>query len=73
MPTFKDASGRDVYAHFMGHLDDIQCDEAYYDDTGDDAPDETVEYIMKKYTAEIEFAILENQMEAAESYYEGDR
>ena len=72
--TLKDKTGREVEIEIGGkYSDDIEVYSAVYVDTGEDASDETVDYLTNTYNSEIHQEWLENQIGAAESLCEGDR
>ena len=70
----KDSNGRECEISVYGRFDDdIQIDSAVYTDDGTDVPDDQVEFLYDHYASEIYEHWFENQIGAAESYYEGDR
>ncbi len=71
----KDSKGREVeIGGFHGRdRDDIQIGEAAYTDDGSDVSDDEMEHIYDAYASEIDQAWYENQMDAAEAFYEGER
>jgi hypothetical protein len=72
----KDSTGRRVYIKLYGSdADDIQIDEAYYDEPGcdEEVSDDEVEWIMNHYSDRIYEEWIQYQVMRAERYYEGDR
>lgn len=72
MLTLKDKDGREVELSVYGQHDDVQIDEAYYTDTGEDVPDNVVDYLMDTYGDKLFEAFQENQVDRAD-FYEGER
>jgi len=69
----KDKNNREVEVGVYGEYDDVQIDEAVYVDTGEDASDEVVDYLMSTYGDELFEAFQERQIDRADSYYGDDR
>lgn len=58
---FKNEDGRAVEMEVWGGMDDVQVDEAYYVDTGEEVSGEDVEFILDRYAAEVEEILQEKQ------------
>jgi hypothetical protein len=69
----KNKHGREIECSFFGSRDDVQCDLAVYLDDFTDVDDDTVEWLMTQYAADIDEELTQNAVMRAESYYEGDR
>jgi len=67
----KDSKGKEVEIFVYGqHDDDIQIDEAYYTNDNSEVSDDEIEWIMDSYASDIYDEWYQNQVCAAESYYD---
>ena len=63
-----DKSGREVELSVYGQHDDIQIDEAYYADTGEEAPNDVVDFLMDTYGDELYEYFIDQQVGRADFY-----
>lgn len=69
-----DQDGRKLRISFSGsEVDDIQIDEAEYMDSDEEVSEETLEYVMRRYSTQINDEWYQRQVMRAEAYWEGDR
>lgn len=69
----KDGREIEIESVYGKYDDDIQIEEAYYVDTGEEVSEKDIDYIMDAYSSEIYDMWFQNGIMAAEYYWEGDR
>lgn len=67
---FKDKTGRVIDISIYGARDDIQIDSAVYEDTGEDVPDEVIDYLYDHYSDALYELCEENAIADAEFQWE---
>lgn len=65
----QDTQNRDIEITVCGdNEDDLYIDTAYYVDSDDDVPDDTLDYILDAYAGEIHSQWVQNQVCRAEAW-----